>query len=65
MCRICDFVSNWKNGPDTNLTRKHSNMEQMDGNDSKVEEDFYDSFHVSLRVFKGFLGSPVVCDETC
>ena len=35
LCEICDFVSNWKNGLSIHLSRKHGNIEQLDGhNDS-------------------------------
>ena len=38
-CLICDFVSNWENGLQVHLTRKHASMEQIDGNDSYVGDD--------------------------
>ena len=38
-CLICDFVSNWENGLQVHLTRMHSSMEQIDGNDSYVGDD--------------------------
>ena len=35
VCEICDFVSNWKTGLSIHLSRKHGNIEQLDGhNDS-------------------------------
>ena len=42
-CLLCDFDSNWKNGLEIHMTRKHSQMVQLDGNitfDSvELEED--------------------------
>ena len=29
LCIICDFVSNWENGLQIHITRKHTNMEQI------------------------------------
>ena len=31
VCEICDFVSNWKTGLSIHLSRKHGNIEQLDG----------------------------------
>ena len=36
---MCDFVSNWQNGLQIHLSRKHANIEQIDGNVSLVDED--------------------------
>ena len=38
-CPICDFTSNWENGLQIHMTRKHLNIEQIDGNDTFVSED--------------------------
>jgi hypothetical protein len=38
-CLICDFVSNWENGLQIHLSRKHASMGQIDGNDSLVGDD--------------------------
>ena len=31
-CDICDFTSSWKNGLAIHMSRKHSVIEQLDGN---------------------------------
>ena len=31
-CQICDFKSNWKNGFQMHMTRKHGTIDQLDGN---------------------------------
>ena len=31
LCLICDFSSNWKNGVEIHMARKHSNIDQTDG----------------------------------
>ena len=33
-CELCDFRSNWQNGLSIHMTRKHSKLKQLDGNDS-------------------------------
>ena len=38
-CLMCDFVSNWQNGLEIHLTRKHAKVEQIDGNATFVDED--------------------------
>ena len=38
-CEICDFSSNWKNGLEIHMSRKHSFIEQLDGNCSLSDED--------------------------
>ena len=38
-CHICDFVSNWESGLQIHMSRKHSNIEQVDGNDTFTSED--------------------------
>ena len=44
LCEICDFVSNWKTGLSIHLSRKHGNIEQLDGhNDSSFSDEKYDS----------------------
>ena len=37
-CNICDFVSNWDSGLQVHMTRKHRNIEQIDGNALENEE---------------------------
>ena len=31
-CLLCDFKSNWDDGLNINMTRKHWEIEQLDGN---------------------------------
>ena len=41
-CHICDFSSNWESGMHIHMTKKHANIEQVDGNetmDDDLEED--------------------------
>ena len=38
-CVICDFVSNWEGGLHIHISRKHSTIEQVDGNNSLVGDD--------------------------
>ena len=38
-CELCDFTSNWNNGLQIHMARKHSKLEQLDGNISITEED--------------------------
>ena len=41
-CDICDFTSNWANGLNIHMTRKHPNTEQLDGiRDDLDNEDIY------------------------
>ena len=45
-CLLCDFVSIWESGLHIHMTKKHSMMEQVDGNatlmeDALVEDDKY------------------------
>ena len=37
-CEICDFRSNWANGLAIHMTRKHGNIEQLDGSSSMCED---------------------------
>ena len=42
-CELCDFVSNWKNGLNIHLSRKHADNEQLDGhNDNSFSDEKYD-----------------------
>ena len=38
-CKICDFKTNWKNSLSVHMTRKHSKIEQIDGNLDKDSDD--------------------------
>jgi hypothetical protein len=45
-CLICDFVSNWESGLLIHMTKKHSMIEQLDGNADLPEDDnFADTAH--------------------
>ena len=40
-CEICDFSSKWENGLAIHMTRKHGNIEQLDGiSDSEIDEKY-------------------------
>ena len=57
-CELCDFKSNWQNGLSIHLTRKHSKLEQLDGNasDNEASDDKkYSSIKHYLK--NGWLGS--------
>ena len=36
-CDICDFVSNWTNGLSVHMTRKHQQIDQLDGANSFID----------------------------
>ena len=38
-CELCDFKSNWNTGVTIHMTRKHHNLEQLDGIVEDLEED--------------------------
>ena len=40
-CDICDFTSNWANGLNIHMTRKHDKVEQLDGCVDVEEDDKY------------------------
>ena len=43
-CQICDFESSWERGLNVHMGIKHSNIEQLDGNDDVLEiENKYDN----------------------
>ena len=54
-CPICDFVSNWGNGLQIHMSRKHAQIEQVDGNDSFDENEKYDDTANYLKT--GYIGS--------
>ena len=37
-CILCDFRSNWNNGLKIHITRKHGEIEQLDGNTTENDE---------------------------
>ena len=41
-CLICDFRSNWENGLQIHMARKHCNIEQFDGNVSVASDEVDD-----------------------
>ena len=57
-CEFCDFKSNWQNGLSINMARKHSKLEQLDGNDS-FNEASEDEKYLSIKHYlkNGWLGS--------
>ena len=42
-CLICDFSSNWESGLHIHMTKKHANMEQVDGNETLTDDDLEDA----------------------
>ena len=38
-CILCDFTSKWKNGLAIHMTRKHCNIELLDGTTDETDED--------------------------
>ena len=38
-CFICDFTSNWGNGLQIHMTRKHNTIDQIDGNSEDIDDD--------------------------
>ena len=38
-CLICDFVSSWETGLQIHMTKKHSMVEQVDGNATLTDDD--------------------------
>ena len=57
-CVICDFKSNWANGLSIHMTRKHPNLEQLDGSNSVMEDlDVDEKYHSTKHYWeKGKLG---------
>ena len=52
-CHICDFRSTWANGLSIHMTRKHANIEQLDGSTSvseDLEEDTNAKDYVTYQV---------------
>ena len=41
-CLLCDFTSNWENGLQIHMTRKHNTIEQIDGNSTFDGEETQD-----------------------
>ena len=59
-CELCDFQSNWKNGLSIHMTKKHSKLNQLDGNFDENYED--EEYKITKHYWKsGFLGSGYQC----
>ena len=58
-CYLCDFKSNWKNGLTIHLTRKHAEIEQLDGNATDNDEPKQDKQYAGSKHYwaEGRLGS--------
>ena len=55
-CDICDFTSNWANGLNIHMAKKHATIEQVDGCDDEMDADT--DYESSLHYWKhGWLGS--------
>ena len=39
-CHICVFSSNWESGMHIHITKKHANIEQVDGNETLIDDDW-------------------------
>ena len=57
-CILCDFNSNWENGIKIHMSRKHGNIEQLDGNIEIEDENFIDEKYERTEHYwkKGWLG---------
>jgi hypothetical protein len=58
-CYLCDFKSNWENGLTIHLTRKHVEIEQLDGNATDNDEPKHDEKYAGSKHYwaEGRLGS--------
>jgi hypothetical protein len=57
-CLICDFSSNWKNGVEIHMARKHSTIDQTDGNISDEVDDDEEKYADTSHYWKtGRLGT--------
>ena len=45
-CDFCDFKSNWENGLSVHISRKHKDIEQLDGSDSVSDDMDVDDKYV-------------------
>ena len=57
-CILCDFHSNWENGVKIHMSRKHGNIEQLDGNIDIEDENSIDEEYERTEHYweKGWLG---------
>jgi hypothetical protein len=63
-CLVCDFKSNWQNGLEIHMARKHCNIAQVDGNNTIGSEDTDDDdkYAGTRNYWKtGRLGSAFQC----
>ena len=55
-CDVCDFCSNWENGLRVHMSKKHRNIEQIDGCDDELDEN--DAYQGSQHYWKtGWIGT--------
>ena len=57
-CILCDFHSNWENGVKIHMSRKHGNIEQLEGNIEIEDENSIDEEYERTEHYweKGWLG---------
>ena len=62
-CLLCDFRSNWENGLQIHMARKHCNLAQIDGNDTFTMDEIEDEKYAeTLHYWKtGRLGTVFQC----
>lgn len=56
-CELCDFRSSWKNGLSVHMTKKHSKIEQLDGNSDTIEAENDDYQSTKHYWASGYLGT--------
>ena len=63
-CEICDFKSNWTNGLKIHMSRRHSKIEQIDGNyDSEEDENYWKDGKISQQ-YQSFLDVNKIIEES-
>ena len=61
-CIICDFKSKWQNGLNVHMSRKHGNLEQIDGMTDIVEFENDEKYENTKHYWeKGRLGTVFKC----
>ena len=61
-CIICDFKSTWQNGLNVHMSRKHGNLEQIDGMTDIVEFENDEKYENTKHYWeKGRLGTVYKC----
>ena len=71
-CQICDFVSNWQNRLKVHMSRKHENIEQVDGNTDSddfgdkeyLETDRYWKTGILGTIFQTFLDASLIVERS-